>query len=181
MVLVVFVFAAIWASRYVKVGPNQVLIVSGRQHQLADGTRRGFRIVKGGGTFVLPIVEKADVLSLEVFSIEMPKLSVRTAAAPVEVDCLAQVKIKGDEAAILAAAEHSLGKNEGEMKNLVKPVLEERLRTVLGSLNSQEVDRDPEACAARVEAAASPDLGNMGLAIVSFTIQSVGKGMDKGC
>ncbi|MCX6927934.1 MAG: flotillin family protein, partial [Verrucomicrobia bacterium] len=163
MVLVVFVFAAIWASRYVKVGPNRVLIVSGRQYQLGDGTRRGFRIVNGGGTFVFPVIEKADALSLEVLRIEMPRLSVRTAAAPVEVDCLAQVKINGDEPSILAAAEHFLSKNEGEMKDIVRPVLEKRLRAILGSLTVQEIDRDPEACAARVEAAVSPDLRNMGL------------------
>jgi flotillin len=173
VVLVVIVFAAIWVSRYVKVGPNRVLIVSGRQHLLPDGTRRGFRIVRSGGTFVVPVIEKADVLSLEVLGIEMPKLRVRTAGEPVEVDCLAQVKIKGDEASILAAAEHFLSKNEGEMKNIVKPVLERHLRTVLGNLGGQETGRDPEACAAKVEAAASPDLGKMGLGIVSFTIQSV--------
>ncbi len=54
-VIVVFVFALVWASRYTKVGPNQVLVVSGRQYKMvdADGSQhtRGFRIVKGGGTF----------------------------------------------------------------------------------------------------------------------------------
>jgi flotillin len=57
MVLVTLLFAAVWASRYVKVGPNRVLIVSSRLHQLPDGTRRGFRIVRGGGTFVIPVIE----------------------------------------------------------------------------------------------------------------------------
>ena len=47
MTLVIMIF-----SRYTKVGPNQVLIVSGRKHRLEDGTTVGFRIVKGGGTFV---------------------------------------------------------------------------------------------------------------------------------
>ena len=129
----------------------------------------------------MPVVEKADVLSLEVLSVELRKLSVRTAGGPVEVDCLAQVKIKGDEAAILAAAEHFLSRNEEELKNIVRPVLEEHVRSILGGLSHEELGQDLEACAARVEAAASPDLGNMGLAIVSFTIQSVGKGIDKGC
>jgi hypothetical protein len=64
--------------RYAKVGPNQVLIVSGRKHHLPDGTSVGFRIVKGGGTFVFPIIEKLDVLSLEVLTIEMPKCKVPT-------------------------------------------------------------------------------------------------------
>ncbi|HUD49670.1 MAG TPA: hypothetical protein VMR33_22780 [Candidatus Baltobacteraceae bacterium] len=75
IVVVIFLFLAIWASRYTKVGPNQVLVVSGRRHKYIepDGTvqSRGFRIVKGGGTFVMPVVEKVDVLSLELLTIDV--------------------------------------------------------------------------------------------------------------
>ena len=41
LVVVVVIFAAIWASRYIKVGPNEVLVVSGRKHRYTDpdGTR----------------------------------------------------------------------------------------------------------------------------------------------
>jgi len=53
---VFFMFIGIWASRYTKVGPNQVLVISGRKHRMMDpdGTAHdiGFRIVKGGGVFV---------------------------------------------------------------------------------------------------------------------------------
>jgi flotillin len=75
LLLFIFLVAAIWASRYTKVGPNQVLVVSGHRHKFVgpDGTvqYRGFRIVKGGGTFVLPVLEKVDVLSLELLTIDV--------------------------------------------------------------------------------------------------------------
>ena len=49
VVLVLMLSLLVWASRYTKVGPNQVLVVSGRKHTVAepDGTivERGFRIV----------------------------------------------------------------------------------------------------------------------------------------
>ena len=40
IVIVIIVFMAVWASRYTKVGPNQVLVVSGRKHAVVgpDGT-----------------------------------------------------------------------------------------------------------------------------------------------
>jgi len=137
----------------------------------------GFRIVKGGGTFVFPVVEKVEVISLEVLSIEMPRSKVRTLnGVPVEADCLAQVKIKADDASIAAAAEHFLSKNEGEIREMVRPVLEKHLRTGLGNLNSEEIAQGLEACAARVQTAASTDLGNMGLVMVSFTIRAVRDG-----
>src|SRR3569833_4302548 len=56
ILFVVILFIAIWASRYTKVGPNEVLVISGRKRRRTDpdGTQRevGFRIVKGGGVFV---------------------------------------------------------------------------------------------------------------------------------
>ena len=62
LLVVIFLFTIVWASLYTKVGPNEVLIVSGRQHRVIgpDGkvAVRGFRVVKGGGTFIIPVVEK---------------------------------------------------------------------------------------------------------------------------
>ena len=174
VILWVFVFAGIWASRYAKVGPNQVLIVSGRKYQLPDGMSVGFRIVKGGGTFVFPVIEKLDVLSLEVLTIEVPKCKVPTAkGAPAVVDCIAQVKIRGDDVSIYAAIEHFLSKKEEEIKQIVWLVLEKHLRSVCGNLSVEEIGQSLAACAAKVEAAASTDLGNMGVGIVSFTIRDV--------
>ena len=63
------IFAVIYASRYTKAGPNEVLVISGRRLRVQDSSGRfhtvGFRILKGGGTFVWPILEKCERLSLE--------------------------------------------------------------------------------------------------------------------
>ena len=53
LVIVLFLLVYMVFSRYTKVGPNQVLVVSGIKHREQDGTKVGFRIVKGGGTFVM--------------------------------------------------------------------------------------------------------------------------------
>jgi len=54
------------ARRYKKVGPNQVMIISGRKYRIKtpDGRAEevGFRIRRGGGAFILPLVEKVDLL-----------------------------------------------------------------------------------------------------------------------
>jgi len=59
---VVIIVLALVLSRYTKVGPNQVLVVSGRKHKVTepDGTvsLRGFRVVKGGGSFIIPMIER---------------------------------------------------------------------------------------------------------------------------
>jgi flotillin len=86
---VFFMFVSIWASRYTKVGPNQVLVISGRRHRIVDpdGTTRevGFRIVKGGGVFVWPVYEKVDILSLELLTIDVQTPEVYTSKGVLSV------------------------------------------------------------------------------------------------
>src|SRR5512132_1388781 len=87
----VFVFFILFAARYTKVGPNEVLIVSGRTHRVVDargGEKEvGFRIKKGGGTFVWPVFEKAELLSLELMTIDVKTPSVYAiTGVPVRVD-----------------------------------------------------------------------------------------------
>jgi flotillin len=53
IVVVFCVFVLVYASRYTKVGPNEVLVISGRRRRMIgpDGTPQtvGYRIVKGEG------------------------------------------------------------------------------------------------------------------------------------
>src|SRR5712664_2989262 len=119
IVVVLFLLLYMVFSRYTKAGRNQVLIVSGRKHQLEDGSSVGFRIVKGGGTFVLPIFEKVDILSLELLTIDVQTPEVYTSkGVPVKVDGVAQIKVKGDDVSIGTASEQFLSKGTEEIKNI---------------------------------------------------------------
>src|SRR5213596_1060202 len=178
IIVVVVIFMAIWASRYTKVGPNEVLVVSGRKHRYADpdGTvrTRGFRIVKGGGTFVYPIVEKVDLLSLELLTIDVQTPEVYTSkGVPVRVDGVAQIKVKGDDISISTAAEQFLSKKTEEIKNIAMQTLEGHLRAILGTMTVEDIYQNRDAFASKVQEVAAGDMANMGLAIVSFTIRDI--------
>ena len=178
IVIVIFLLLAIWASRYTKVGPNQVLVVSGRTYKQLepDGTliRRGFRIVKGGGTFVLPVVEKIDLLSLELLTIDVQTPEVYTSkGVPVKVDGVAQIKVKGDDVSIATAAEQFLSKGTDEIKNIAMQTLEGHLRAILGTMTVEEIYQNRDAFASKVQEVAAGDMANMGLGIVSFTIRDI--------
>ena len=142
--VVLFIFLGIWASRYTKVGPNQVLVISGRRRRVVDpdGTTRevGFRIVKGGGRFVWPVYEKVDILSLEILTIDVQTPEVYTSkGVPVKVDGVAQIKIKGDDISIATAAEQFLSKPTDEIKNVAMQTLEGHLRAILGTMTVEEI------------------------------------------
>lgn len=178
ILIVVFVLLIVWASRYTKVGPNEVLIVSGRQHRVTslDGhaSIRGFRVVKGGGTFIIPVVEKADILSLELLTIDVQTPEVYTSkGVPVKVDGVAQIKVKGDDVSIATAAEQFLSKGTDDIKNIAMQTLEGHLRAILGTMTVEEIYQNRDAFASKVQEVAAGDMANMGLTIVSFTIRDI--------
>ena len=174
IVFILFMLLYMVLSRYTKVGPNQVLVVSGIKHKAEDGTRVGFRIVKGGGTFVWPIFEKVDILSLELLTIDVQTPEVYTSkGVPVKVDGVAQVKVKGDDISIRTASEQFLGKATDEVRNIATQTLEGHLRAILGTMTVEEIYQNRDAFASRVQEVAAGDTANMGLTIVSFTIRDI--------
>lgn len=174
VVALVFILNMVFIlTRYRKVGPNQMLIVSGRKIRLPDGSVVGFRVVRGGGTFVFPIIERADVLSLEVLTVELPRMRARAAdGAGVEVDCTAQVKINSDDASIVPATECFLGKTATEIKTIVRPVLEKHVALVLAESTVESVTNNPMGLATAVQTSASEDLKKMGMGVVSITLRN---------
>ncbi len=179
ILFVFFVLLALAASRYKKVGPNQVLVISGLRHGITDprtGKKEkvGFRVVKGGGAVVLPVVERVDVLSLEIMTIDVQTPEVYTElGVPVTVDGVAQVKIKGDEVSIRTAAEQFLSKSAAEVKTVAHETLAGHLRAILGTMTVEDIYKDRDAFAQRVQEVSAVDMANMGLEIVSFTIKDI--------
>jgi flotillin len=178
VVVLVAGLVALWAWRYVKVGPNEVLIVSGRRrtYKTADGQKRtvGYRMVRGGGTFVWPIRERVQRLSLELQTVEVRTPEAYTAqGVKVMVDAVAQVKIMSADEAIVTAAEQFLSTGPDTIRRVALQVVEGHLRAVLGSLSVEDVYLRRAKFAESVKGAARPDLEAMGLDIVSLTVRHV--------
>jgi flotillin len=178
VVILLFIILGIFASRYTKVGPNEVLVISGRKRKVTDpdGNVRqvGFRVVKGGGVLVWPVLEKVDILRLELMTIDVQTPEVYTSkGVPVKVDGVAQIKVKGDDISISTAAEQFLSKGTEEIKSIAMQTLEGHLRAILGTMTVEEIYQNRDAFASKVQEVAAGDMANMGLGIVSFTIRDI--------
>jgi len=178
IIAVIIIFISIYASRYVKAGPNEVLVISGRRRTLVaeDGRRQsvGFRIRVGGGAFVWPIFERVDILSLELMTIEVKTPEVYTeAGVPIVVDGVAQVKVQGTDLAIRNASERFLGMSRQEIANIALQTLEGHLRAICGTMTVEQVYKNRDMFAQKVQEVSASDLANMGLVIDSFTIRDI--------
>lgn len=151
------------------VGPNQALIVSGG---CCGSTSK--KTVVGGWAWAWWLVTDVQRLSLEVMTLNPVCENVETAqGVPLTVTGVAQVKIMKNPDLLHTASEQFLGKKEHEIKSTVLQTLEGHLRAILGTLTVEEVYKDRDQFASLVREVAAPDVGRMGIEILSFTIKDV--------
>ncbi len=179
LLVVIFIALAIaYSSRVKKVGPNEVLVISGRGEGRRDpeagAMKSNFRIVTGGRSFVWPVLERVDYLSLEIITIDVTTPDVPSIqGVPVTVDGVAQVKIGSDENSIRTAAIQFLSKSNEEIRHIAHETLAGHLRAILGTLTVEQLYRDREAFAQKVQEVSGDDMASMGLEIVSFVIKDI--------
>lgn len=167
IVVVLFILIIGFVTRYRPVPADQALIVTG-------AVKNGIKVVKGGGTFVFPVIQSAVPLSLRLHTLDVKTPTVYTVqGVAVMVDGVAQIKIKGDLDSIATAAEQFLGKPAEELREIATETFEGHLRSILGTMTVEEVYRNREMLGQEVQNQAATDFAKMGLQIVSFTIKDV--------
>ncbi len=175
LMVIIFVGVGFYFSRIKKVGPNEVLVISGRKTIDSDsGQESSFRVVKGGRAFIYPFLERVDYLSLELFTIEVTINNVYTIqGVPISVEGVAQIKIASDSVSIRTASERFLSKSSAEITAVAHETLAGHLRAIVGTLTVEEVYRSRDKFAQSVQDVSATDLSNMGLGIDSFVIKDI--------
>jgi flotillin len=162
---------AVWAHQYTKVGPNEVLIISGRRARRGD---QGYRIVRGGGTFVRPFREQVQRLSLELMQFEVKTAETYTThGVPVQIDGVCMVRIDPSEQGIERAAQQFLSRGSEDIVRTAMQAVEGHMRAAVGGLSIEDIYRERARLVAAVRELAGPDVESMGLQIVSLTIRNI--------
>ncbi|XP_067637882.1 flotillin-2 isoform X2 [Eurosta solidaginis] len=132
------------------------------------------RTIVGGWAWAWWLVTDVQRLSLEVMTLNPMCENVETAqGVPLTVTGVAQCKIMKADELLGTASEQFLGKSVKEIKQTILQTLEGHLRAILGTLTVEEVYKDRDQFAALVREVAAPDVGRMGIEILSFTIKDV--------
>jgi flotillin len=169
-------FAAFWlfSRNYIKVSPNAVAVLSGRKRKLPDGRVVGYRMVRGGAALRIPLLEKVEYLHLNVMTIPLEiKRAYTLKGVPVSVKAVANVKIRGDDTSLQAAAERFLGMSHDTIQKVIFQTLEGHLRSILGTLTVEEVNSDRQSFAQKLTTEAATDLEKMGIGVDVLTIQEI--------
>jgi flotillin len=174
-VVVGFLVFIAFLKQFLIIGrPNELLVFSGRRYKLDDGTEVGSRVVRGGRSVRIPVIERVDRMDMTVMPID---IRIRNAYAKgniqIHVDAVAMAKIATSSDLIHHAIERFLGKARAEIRQVVKETLEGTLRGVIAQLTPEEINHDRQKLAEHLRAEVTDDLGRMGLQVDTFKIQHV--------
>ncbi len=180
--LLVLTLLVVFLKNYIKVPPNVALIISGRRKKYKTRDEAGneavkdfgYRIVRGGATFVIPFFERVDMLNLGIMQVDIKT----TLPVPsqeyigVMVDGVANIKIGSDPVSIATAAEQFLGWKQDDIAAVAMQVLEGNMREIIGRMTISDLVQNRDKFAQETQRAATADMKNMGLEIVNLTVQN---------
>ena len=154
--------------------PSEILIFAGTKTRSSDDKEVGYRLVKGGSSIRIPMLEDAFRMDLTNMIIELKVANAYSKGGiPLTVEGVANIKIAGEEPTIHNAIERLLGKSRKAIELLAKQTLEGNLRGVLASLTPEQVNEDKIAFAKSLLDEAEDDLEKLGLVLDNLQIQNI--------
>jgi flotillin len=179
-VLLILILMLFIVARIKVAGSNEAFIITGRKGksvQALDGSRStdlsGQKVVMGASVFVVPVVQKLQVLDLSSRRIHVEITgAVSKQGIRANLQGVAIVKVGGTEDAIRAAAQRFLNQQQG-IDLFTSEVLAGALRSIVGRLTIEEIIRDRTAFASAVAEEAEHSLTNQGLVLDTFQLQDI--------
>lgn len=150
---------------YVKAPPDTAFLISGFRKP---------RILIGKAGIRIPFLERLDKLSLKMFSVDVKTTDFVPNAEyiNVKVDATVKIRIGQSTEMMTLASKFFLNENEDMIIRRVQDTLEGNMREIVGQMRLEEMVTDRKAFGERVQENAIPDLGKMGLEMISFNVQS---------
>ena len=162
-------------SNIVLCQPNELVVLAGRKRKLADGSKIGYRVLRGGRGFKRPMLESVARMSLNTIPIELTLArAMCSGMIPVSVEGRASVKLAGQaEHGMDAAIERFLGKGAEAVTKAAKQALEGALRGVIATMTPEEANANRLKLASEAAEIARRDLKRLGIVLDFLQIQEI--------
>jgi uncharacterized membrane protein YqiK len=149
--------------------PNEALLISGSKRQAQDTQ---FRIVTGHGSFVLPIKQKARILSLALREAEILEECVTNQGIRLNVRAVSVFKVGDDPVSIANAARRFLAE-QNRMEELVGRVFAGHLRSIIGGLTVEQIIRERDRVAQEIKDGSHAEMEKLGIVVDALQIQEI--------
>src|SRR6195256_956318 len=152
--------------------PNEALLISGSKRRRQDTQ---FRIVTGHGSFVMPIKQKARLLSLALREAEIVEDCITNQGIRLNVRAVTAFKVGDDPVSIANAARRFLSEQD-RMEVLVGRVFAGHLRSIIGGLTVEQIIRERDRGAQEVKDGSHGEMEKLGIVVDALEIQEIEDG-----
>ncbi len=149
--------------------PNEALLISGSKARRRDTQ---FRIVTGHGCFVVPVKQKARVLSLALQEAEIVEDCITKQGIRLNVRAVAAFKVGDDSVSIANAARRFLSEQD-RMEVLVGRVFAGHLRSIVGGLTVEQIIRERDRVAQEIKDGSHGEMEKLGIVVDALEIQEI--------
>lgn len=149
--------------------PNEAMLISGSKGR-TQATQ--FRIVTGHGSFVLPVKQKARMLSLALREAEITEDCVTQQGIRLNVRAVAVFKV-GDDAVSIANAARRFLSEQAQMEELVGRIFAGHLRSIVGGLTVEQIIRERSRVSQEVIAGSHGEMEKLGIVVDALQIQEI--------
>ncbi|MCF3962680.1 SPFH domain-containing protein [Streptomyces fuscigenes] len=149
--------------------PNEAMLISGSKRRREDTQ---FRIVTGHGSFVLPVKQRARMLSLALREAEIAEECVTQQGIRLTVRAVAVFKV-GDDAVSIANAARRFLTEQHRMEELVGRIFAGHLRSIIGGLTVEQIIRERDRVSQEVKAGSHSEMEKLGIVVDALQIQEI--------
>src|SRR5215472_9086775 len=149
--------------------PNEALLISGSKRR-KEATQ--FRIVTGHGSFVIPVKQRARMLSLALREAEITEECITNQGIRLNVRAVAAFKVGDDPVSIANAARRFLSEQD-RMEILVGRVFAGHLRSIIGGLTVEQIIRERDRVAQEVKDGSHGEMEKLGIVVDALEIQEI--------
>jgi flotillin len=168
-VLLVFFFLAILKTQYKRCPSNRVLVVYGKV-----GGERAAKCLHGGATFVLPLLQSYEFLTLEPLTIDIELTSALSKKnIRVNVPSTFTIAISTVPEIMANAAERLLGLTDKEISRQSRDIILGQMRLVIATLSIEEINQDREKFLDLVNVNVNTELNKIGLGMINVNIRDI--------
>ncbi|HEY2301635.1 MAG TPA: SPFH domain-containing protein [Acidimicrobiales bacterium] len=154
---------------YTVPAPNEALLISGSKRKATDTQ---FKVVTGHGALILPIRQKARILSLRLREAEIVEECVTNQGIRLNVRAVTVFKVGDDELSIANAARRFLSE-QTSMEELVGRIFAGHLRSIIGGLTVEQIIRERDRVAQEIKDGSHAEMEKLGLIVDALQIQEI--------
>lgn len=175
-VIVVIAFMTILTllARYRKCPSDKIMVIYGKVGKSSGGGERSSKCIHGGASFIWPVFQSYEFLSLTPISINvdlrnaLSKQNIR-----IDVPSRFTVGISTESGVMQNAAERLLGLKQDEVESLAMDIIFGQLRLVVATMDIEEINTDRDKFLEAVSRNVETELKKIGLRLINVNVTDI--------